>query len=119
MFVKLRLGCMGTAFLVGLALLLFWRPISRRMTDWTFDQTTARVVSVLPEPERVEARELCEDLWTHVRDRGIPPEHAERFGEFRAAAFGMLKNDEVTEDEAREFLSRVREILEEMYAGDP
>jgi hypothetical protein len=118
MFVKLRLGCVGTAFLVGLVLILFWRPISQRMTDWTFDQTTARVVEVLPEREREEARALCEHLWSNVREHGIPREHTERFGEFREATFAMLKNNEVTEDEAREFLDRVREILAEMYPAD-
>lgn len=119
MFVKLRLGCIGTAFLVGLVLIIFWRPISKRMTEWTFERTTAAVVAALPEHEREEASETCERLWTNIRERGIPKADRERFDEFREATFAMLKNNEVTEDEAREFVERVRKILEELYPGDP
>lgn len=115
MFVKMRLGCIGTAFLVGLVLVVFWRPISRRMTDWTFDQTTEHVVAMLPAGERDDAFRLCERLWSNVREHGIPDEHRERFDEFRKEAFKMLQNNEITEEEARDFIERARTMLETVY----
>jgi len=115
MLMKLRLGCIGTVLLTVLFLVVFWRPIAERMTDWTFEQTTEHVTAALPEAERGEAAELCERLFTNVRERGIPERHRERFTEFRKAAFGMLQNNEVTEEEARDFVERVRDILDEMY----
>lgn len=111
MLVKLRLGCIGVFFLVGLTLVVFWRPISKRMTDWSFERTTAAVEEVLPGPDGRQAREVMEALLTAMKREGIPREHAEEAREFQEHAFGMLKNNEVTEDEARELVRRARELL--------
>ena len=115
MYTKIKLGCITTAIVLGLAALIFFRPISRKMTDWTFDQTTRHVAAALPFEERAEAEAICEELWTRVKTDGVPPEHTERFSDFRKETFGMLQNNEVTEDEAREFVERVRAVLEDLY----
>jgi FAD/FMN-containing dehydrogenase len=52
-----------------------------------------------------------EALLTAMKREGIPREHAEEAREFQEHAFGMLKNNEVTEDEARELVRRARELL--------
>jgi len=115
--VKLRLGCIGFFFLVGLALIVFWRPISKRMTDWSFEKTTAAIEEVLPADDAREARVVMEALLTTMKRDGVPREHAEEARAFQEYAFGMLKNNEVTEDEAREMVSRARALLEKLDPG--
>lgn len=117
MLVKLRLGCIGFFFLIGLALVVFWRPISKRMTDWSFEKTTAAVEEVLPADDGDEAREVMEALLATMKRDGVPREHAEDARAFQEYAFGMLKNSEVTEDEARELVSRARELLQKLDPG--
>ena len=115
MIAKFRLGCIGLIFLLGLAAILFWRPAYRAMSDWMFEKTTARVVEVLPADEREEALEVCEQFWATIKERGIDAEHAELIKEFRMEALRMMQNNEVTPEEARAFVERVRETMAEIY----
>ena len=115
MIARFRIGCIGLIFLLGLATILFWRPLYRNMSDWMFEKTTERVVEVLPADEREEALEVCEMFWATVKERGIDERHAELIKEFRMETLRMMQNNEVTPEEAREFVERVRETMMEIY----
>lgn len=111
---RVRMGCYVTVFLIGLVAIVLWRPIARRAWDRMYQNTVTAVVAALPADERPEATAVCDALWTTIRTRGIPSEHVEAFAEFRRSAWAMLKNQEVTEEEARAFVVRARGMLGEL-----
>lgn len=119
MAAKIRLGCLGVVFVLGLALIIFWRPIVKHQTDSMFRKTTAAVVDALPRAEQDEAVEVCGALWDRIREHGVPEAASERYKTFASEAFAMLKNQEVTEEEARAFVQRARELLETLESDTP
>ena len=114
MLMKIRLGCLGIFVLAALALLVFWKPISTRMTEWMFASTTEMVAEAMPDGRGEEAVEVCEALWRTLRSGTLGPEHREAVDTFREEAFAMLKNNEVTADEAVKFVERARALLREI-----
>ena len=112
MGVKIRLGCLATLLVVLLAAMVFHRPILQRLFDDAYAKTTEKVAAALPVEEREAARALCEDLHICFKTHDIGPEHADLLDAFRTDTFDMLKNQEVTEEEARAHLERVELVLD-------
>jgi hypothetical protein len=116
MTAKWRAGCAVAFVIAAIGLLLAWGPVNRRISNTVFENTTREVVAALPEAERPAARRTCEALWSAIRETGIPNQHLDAFKDFQKYTFTVLEDHEVSEGEAREFVTRA-EALEARLSG--